>query len=151
MSMSPMTLRQYSSIAAAALLLILLAGCEKEIPVEQSIKEVSRLLEVRKQAIDNKDLDLYASIILPGYSASGIPFEAVVSDMERLFSSDEKIEFRYKRTRPSIKANSARVTQMIEYHFLPSGRSVKTRETLDLRRVDGKWYIASGIALGMGG
>lgn len=128
----------------------LLSGCENEIPVEQSIAEVDKILEVRKQAIDNKDLTLYKTIILPEYSSSGVLYETVIEDIERLFDTEETIEFKYQKAQPTIAMNTARVTHMIEYRFTPSEKSDKIRETIMLRRVNGQWYLSAGITLGMG-
>lgn len=130
--------------------MLLLSGCENEIPVEQSIAEVDKVLEIRKQAIDNKDLALYKTIILPEYSSSGVLRETVIDDIERLFDTDESIEFKYQKAQPTIAMNTARVTHMIEYHFKPSGKTDKIRETIMLRRVNNKWHISAGITLGMG-
>lgn len=139
-----------SRFASALIVLLFIGGCDVEVPVEESIAGVDKVLEVRKQAIDNKDLALYKTILLPDYSSSGVLYETVISDIERLFSSDDKIEFIYQKAQPSIAMNSARVIHMIEYSFSPSGKSAKIRESLYLRRVNDKWYISGGITLGLG-
>lgn len=128
----------------------ILSGCEVEVPVEESIAGVDRILEIRKLAIDNQDIKLYKTILLPEYSSSGTPLDVVLSDIERLFSSHDAIEFLYQKAPPTIAMNSARVTHMIEYKLSPSGKSVKTRETINLRRVNDQWFISGGITLGLG-
>ncbi len=144
---SPFRLARYMS---AFIISVFLIGCDVEVPVEESIAGVDKVLEIRKQAIDNKDLALYKSVLLSDYSSSGVPYESVVDDIKRLFATDEKIEFIYQNAQPSIAMNSARVTHMIEYHFSPSGKSAKIRETIHLRRIDGEWFISGGITLGLG-
>ncbi len=137
-------------LISALVAAVFLSGCDVEVPVEESIAGVDKVLEIRKQAIDNKDLALYKTILLPDYSSSGVPYESVIDDIERLFSTDEKIEFIYQKAQPSIAMNSARVTHMIEYKFMPSGKSAKIRETINLRRIESDWFISGGITLGLG-
>ncbi len=139
----------FSQFFCALTALVFISGCEVEVPVEQSIAGVDKVLEIRKQAIENKDLALYKSILLPEYSSSGIPLEDVIGDLERLFSTEEQIEFIYQKAPPSIAMNSARVIHMIEYKLTPSGKSTKMRETIHLRRVNDQWFISGGIILGL--
>jgi len=138
-----------SQFICALIAFAFLNGCEVEVPVEESIAGVDKVLEIRKQAIDNKDLALYKTILLGDYSSSGVPYDSVISDIERLFSTEEKIEFTYQKAQPTIAMNSARVTHMIEYKLIPSGKTTKIRETINLRRVDNEWYISGGILLGL--
>jgi len=143
------THNRFTHFFCALMALALLSGCDVEVPVEESIAGVDKILAIRKQAIDTKDIALYKTILLPDYSTSGVPYENLIDDIERLFSSDEQITFIYQKAPPTIAMNSARVTHMIEYQLSPSGRSTKLRETINLRRVDGKWYISGGITLGL--
>ncbi len=142
-------LNRFPQFICTLIVLALLSGCEVEVPVEESIAGVDKILEIRKQAIDTKDLALYKTILLPDYSSSGVPYENLISDIERLFSTDEQIEFIYQKAQPTIAMNSARVTHMIEYRFTPSGKSNKIRETINLRRVNDQWFISGGIILGL--
>lgn len=139
----------FTQLLCALTALVFLSGCEVEVPVEESIAGVDKILEIRKQAIDNKDLDLYKSILLPEYSSSGVPLENVIGDLERLFSTEEQIEFIYQKAPPSIAMNTARVIHMIEYKLTPSGKSKKMRETIHLRRINDQWFISGGIILGL--
>jgi len=143
------TLNGFTQFICALGVLFLLSGCEVEVPVEESMAGVGKVLEIRKQAIDNKDIELYKSILLSDYSSSGIPLDSAISDIERLFSNEEQIEFIYQNAPPSIAMNTARVTHMIEYKLIPSGKSTKIRETIHLRRVEDKWFISGGIILGL--
>jgi len=140
---------RFTLLIGTLVALAIMSGCEVEVPVEESIAGVDKILEIRKRAIDTQDLALYKTILLPDYSSSGTPLDSVVSDIERLFTSNEKIEFIYQKAQPTIAMNSARVTHMIEYKLSPSGKSVKTRETINLRRVNDKWFISGGITLGL--
>jgi len=143
------TLNRFTQFICALSVLFFLSGCEVEVPVEESIAGVDKILELRKQAIDNKDIALYKSILLSDYSTSGVPLDSVISDIERLFSNEEQIEFIYQKAQPSIAMNTARVIHMIEYKLIPSGKSTKIRETINLRRVNDKWFISGGIILGL--
>jgi len=143
------TFNGFTQFICALGMLFLLSGCEVEVPVEESIAGVDKTLEIRKQAIDNKDIELYKSILLSEYSSSGVPLDSVISDVERLFSTEEQIEFIYQNAQPSIAMNTARVTHMIEYKLIPSGKSTKIRETINLRRIEDKWFISGGIILGL--
>jgi len=143
------TLHGFSQFFCALTALVFISGCEVEVPVEESIAGVDKILEIRKQAIENKDIALYKSILLPEYSSSGVPLDNVIGDLERLFSTEEQIEFIYQKAPPSIAMNTARVIHMIEYKLTPSGKSKKMRETIHLRRVNGQWFISGGIILGL--
>ncbi len=143
------TLNGFSQFFYALTALFFISGCQVEVPVEESIAGVDKILEIRKQAIENKDMALYKSILLPEYSSSGVPLDNVIGDLERLFSTEEQIEFIYQKAPPSIAMNSARVIHMIEYKLTPSGKSTKMRETIHLRRVNGQWFISGGIILGL--
>ncbi|MBL1259252.1 MAG: hypothetical protein COB33_001825 [Thiotrichaceae bacterium] len=143
------SLNGFTQFCCALLAVVFLSACEFEVPVEESIAGVDKILEIRKQAIDNKDMDLYKSILLPEYSSSGVPLDNVIGDLERLFSTEEQIEFIYQKAPPSIAMNTARVIHMIEYKLTPSGKSKKMRETIHLRRVNGQWFISGGIILGL--
>ncbi|VAW87558.1 hypothetical protein MNBD_GAMMA17-68 [hydrothermal vent metagenome] len=143
------TLHGFSQFFCVLTALVFISGCEVEVPVEESIAGVDKILEIRKQAIENKDIALYKSILLPEYSSSGVPLDNVIGDLERLFSTEEQIEFIYQKAPPSIAMNTARVIHMIEYKLTPSGKSKKMRETIHLRRVNGQWFISGGIILGL--
>jgi len=142
-------LHRFTQFLCALTAFVFLSGCEVEVPVEESMAGVDRTLEIRKQAIDNKDLELYKSILLPEYSSSGVPLDNVIGDLERIFSTEEQIEFIYQNAPASIAMNTARVTHMIEYKLTPSGKSKKMRETIHLRRVNDTWFISGGIILGL--
>ncbi len=142
-------LNRFTQFICALIALVILSGCEVEVPVEESIAGVDKILAIRKQAIDNKDLALYKTILLPDYSSSGVLYENVISDIERIFATSDNIEFIYQKPPPTIAMNSARVIHMIEYRFTPSGKSTRIRETINLRRVNGKWFISGGIILGL--
>ncbi len=129
---------------------MLLAACEKKPTLEEDIAAVQKVLEIRKQAIDNKDLELYKSLFMSDYADSGVRIEDLLFDMENNFARYEQIEFQYKKTRPSIKMNTSRVVHIIAYEVVSGGsKTVRDQETLYMRRINNQWLISGGVKIGL--
>jgi hypothetical protein len=133
---------------AALVVVAGLAGCEREPPRDQDVIEIRKLMEQRKQAIENQDIELYSSLIYDGYTDVRSNKKDLVADMESAFKRYKSISFTYQRSPIEFKMNTARVIQRIIYHVDDTNESYHDHEITLLRQVDGKWYISGGVRSG---
>lgn len=126
----------------------LLAGCGEQRTLEDDIAGIYEVLAQRKEAIESRDLERFAAILSPDYQDTGIRRADVLDYMAALFQQYERISYSYRKTRPDVKMNTARVVTTSTYRVAGED-AVQVRETLIFRWQNGRWYIVSGIALGV--
>jgi len=129
-------------------LLFVLPGCDTRKDRSVDIELIHKMLEKRKQAVIQKDIQLYKSVFLPDYDELGVSNKDIVMEMQQLFSAHERIELSYPRTRPDIKMNSARVIHTAVYTFSDNSLTTSIKETLLVRKIKDTWYVSGGIKLG---
>ena len=127
--------------------LLLGTGCNTQKDYSVDIAAIYDVLQVRRQAVANKDLALYDSIIFSDYSDAGIKRELVLEDIKMTFNRLPGLNLQQPRIRPDVKRNSARVLQSSIYQIGAGEQTANIRETLMFRKIEGKWYISAGIAL----
>lgn len=137
-------------IGLIALSLVLLTGCEN---TEESNREatvaVKKIMSLRKQAIESKNLELYKSLILPEYNDGKSDYKDQVEFMKSAFERFDKIEFTYQKSPVDITMNSARMVGKVSYKPTGAQALVWDHESTLFRRVDGRWYISGGIIIGL--
>jgi len=127
----------------------MLAACNTQKDHTLDIAEIYKVLERRAQAVTNRDLKLYDSIIFTEYSSSGIHRDVVLDDLKLTFEKFPDIQLKMPRIRPDVKLQSARIMQTAYYRAGIDSPVVEIKETLMFRRVKGQWYISAGIVMGL--
>ena len=127
-----------------------LTACAPEVEdrkiVHQNLKKVMLL---RKQAIETKDIEAYKKIIFIDYLDGGVNYNMLIADMQNQFENNEKIEFDYKKNPMNFKMNTARMVSMVSYKTEKMENPVFHHEKTIFRRVDGQWYISGGVAVSL--
>jgi len=139
-----------SMLILSSLVLLLVTGCgPRSQPTKEEKMAVREIMEIRKTAIQTRDIELYKQAIFPGYSDLGVDFNGIIADMQEKFDNYEKIEFTYQRSTVDMDMNSARMVGQITYKTPDMERPVYSQERTIFRRVDGKWMISAGIETGL--
>ncbi len=137
------------NVLVAVLVAVSLAGCGQQRSTEDDIAAIHEVMAQRKQAIEARDLEQFAAVLSPSYQDTGIRRQDVLDYMAALFQQYDEISYSYRKTRPDVKMNTARVIHTVKYSVNGGEKVAQVRETLIFRWQDGRWYIASGIALGV--
>jgi len=131
------------------LVLLLMTGCDTRKDYSADIEAIYQVLEVREQAVADKNLELYDGIIFSEYSDRGVKRTLVLEDIKLTFEQYPDLGLQMPRIRPDVKRNSARIMQSSFYRSEASKPEVQIQETLMFRKMEGRWYISGGIALGL--
>jgi len=135
---------------AVMLLSVIVAACSSNNDSrDQDLVDIRKVLEQRNNAIENKDLSLYKSLIFPEYFDGGASLEQILSEMEYAFKQHETIAFTYQKSPVEFQMNTARVVQRIIYRVAGEEKGRHGHERLILRKLDGKWIISGGIQTGL--
>jgi len=145
---------RYFNHQAVALLLIvfvmLVSACRSESgPTPEEKKAIKAVMEKRAIAIHNKDIELYKDVFISDYDDMGSNYQMIIEEMTENFERHEVIEFTYRRSPIDFKMNSARMVGNVSYKTDTMEKPVFDHEVTLLRRVEGKWYISGGVALGL--
>ena len=138
----------YTTISMVILLsffLTTLTGCETKKTTIEERNEVRKVMEMRQQAIQTKDIELYKQAILPAYSDAGIKLDGIIEAMQENFNRYEHIEFTFQRSTVDMDMNSARMVGQISYKGTGMEKPVYDQERTIFRRVNGEWKISAGI------
>lgn len=126
---------------------MLILGCDKR-ELEHDIADVYKVLEQRKEAIDNRNLKQFDAILFADYKDAGVSRKDVMEYMSLTFERYEEIRYSYQKIRPDVKMNTARVVHNIEYNFNDGEEVYRTQEIVIFRWYEGRWTISGGIKLG---
>ncbi|NOY71056.1 MAG: hypothetical protein GXP14_01555 [Gammaproteobacteria bacterium] len=126
---------------------LLMLGCDKR-ELEHDIADVYKVLEQRKEAIDNQNLKQFDAILFADYQDAGISRKDVMEYMSMVFERYENISYSYQKIRPDVKMNTARVVHNIEYNFNHGEKFYRTQEIVIFRWYEGRWTISGGVKLG---
>lgn len=130
-----------SQLLLAAILFI---GCAPQGPDPETLA-IQSLLGKRVQAINNKDLDLYASFIAPDYGDGDVTREALVRRMAGYFTRFESIRLEYSGTKIEHAQGRARVSQEVALRVSGLAEPLVNSEMLSLEKIDGHWVIVGGL------
>ncbi len=129
------------------IVMLLILGCDKR-ELEHDIADVYKVLEQRKEAIDNRSLQKFDAILFADYKDAGVSRKDVMEYMSMVFERYESITYSYQKIRPDVKMNTARVVHNIEYSFNNDEKVYRTQEIVIFRWYEGEWTISGGIKLG---
>ena len=139
-----------SRLILLSIILLMVAGCiQGKKATREEKMEVRKIMELRQQAIQTKDIALYKQLIFPGYNDGGVNYDAIIADMQEKFDRFEKIEFTFQRSTVDMDMNSARMVGQVSYKAAGMERPVYDQEITIFRRVDGKWMISGGVRAGL--
>lgn len=118
-----------------------LAGRDEE---EEKIKEV---LQKRIQALKNKDLELFKSLIDPAYDFKGKNFAEVISEMGKNFKDYERIELILDEPKFSFSRDCVEIVEGFQLKAIYQGKPLEFNdiEKLEMRKTDQGWKISKGL------
>ncbi len=126
----------------------LLSGCGDDESKREAIANVKKVMAMRKQAIETKDIELYKSLFLTDYDDGKSKYRQQMEYMQSVFDRFEKVEFTYQKSMVDLTMNTARMVGKISYK--PSGAKIAhDQEIAIFRRIDGKWYFSGGVKIGL--
>lgn len=132
------------------IVLPLMTACSPEVESRSQVhKDLKEVMEKRKQAIHNKDINAYKKLFLPEYMDGGVDYQTLMLEMESQFSAFETIEFDYVKNPMNFTMNTARMVSMISYKTNSMEKPVHHHEKTIFRRVNGQWLISGGVAIGL--
>jgi hypothetical protein len=137
-------------IGVIAVSLLALAGCSREPDKrEDDVAAVRAVMELRAQAIANKDIAAYEALFHPEYNDGRHSREEVIGSMNAAFENYDAMIFHYPKTTVELKMNTARIIQRIRYEFGEGIKDAHDHEHLMMRFSDGKWSISGGVSVGI--
>lgn len=142
--------RVFGGLLLALSLLLAVIGCSpQDVVSEEDVIAVRKVMEDRAKAIAAKDIELYKSLILDGYSEQSVTKAQIVGDMALKFQNYPGLKLTYQRSPVEVKMNTARVVGRVTYDVVGLEKPVQEQEILVLRRIDGKWFISGGININL--
>lgn len=128
----------------------LVTACSPEVESRSQVhKDLKEIMEKRKQAINNKDIDAYKKLFLPEYMDGGVDYQTLMLEMEGQFAAFDTIEFDFVKNPMNFTMNTARMVSMVSYKTNNMEKPVFHHERTIFRRVNGKWFISGGVAIGL--
>jgi len=109
---------------------------------------VEQVLNQRSQAMQEKNITLYAAVIADDYMSSGHDKKKVVDDMQHLFLAFDKIKMHtYNRTVRVLAHQHAECEQSYTLKVSADGtwRNITRREQLMLQKQGGVWKLTAGL------
>lgn len=118
-------------------------GCRTSVEKE----EVLHVLQVRGQALNERDLPLYLSIISPGYRDKDKDFAALAAGVEESFKKRGSVAYQAGHRTVTISGKQAEVTGTYRMKVMVEGREVVLdgKEHITLSREGETWKIIAGL------
>ena len=107
------------------------------------------LLEQRAQGFEEKDLSKIDAILAEDYMDTRYPRNIVLDGHRSWFEQHPSVVFHYSRKTITFHQNSARMIHAIKYTADSLEKTIHDQETLAFRKLDGRWYIISGLKVGI--
>ena len=141
------------SIKLLVILLVSLqfiVACSREVESRKVVhSDLKAIMDKRKLAIENKDIEAYKKLFYTGYQDGGKNYDVIIEDMKYQFSNHDKIEFNYEKNPMNFTMNTARMVSMVSYKTEKMEKPVFHHEKTMFRRVDGQWYISGGVGVSL--
>ena len=131
-------------VSPLLLVVLLLAGCSQPGPDADTVA-IQGVLAHRVQAINNKDLELYGSLIAEEYRDSGATREQLIERMAGYFKRFDSIQLDYWDTEIEHDRGRARVSQRISLQVGGIAEPMVDGERLLLEKIQGRWVITGGL------
>ena len=132
------------SSAALLLSIAVLAACSRP-SHDADTQAIQKVLDLRVQAINGKNLDLYASLIAADYHSAGVDRAQIVQSMARYFERFDQIRLESSVREIEHRRGRARVSQNLELKVSGLAQPMQDAETLVLEKIDGEWVITGGL------
>ena len=127
-----------------------ISACSREVESRKEVHtDLKAIMDKRKLAIENKDIEAYKKLFYTGYQDGGVNYDAVIEDMKYQFANHDKIEFSYEKNPMNFTMNTARMVSMVSYKIDKMEKPVFHHEKTIFRRVDGQWYISGGVGVSL--
>lgn len=116
-------------------------------PQHSEKAKVMRVLQVRAQAINARNIDLYLTIISPDYSDKGKNMSQLQDGLETGFKIYDSANYQADEQKVIFKGNKAEVTGSYRLKVVIRGREMVLagQEHLVLTRESGDWKIVAGL------
>lgn len=124
--------------------LLLASGCST---TDSSRNEISRILAIRSNALNSKDISTYLSVISPQYNDKGKNFSLLKESLNKNFRDFEHVAYEAEAPAITITGNSAGSSCDYRLKVTVHGReiSLKGTEHLKLAKEHEGWKIIAGI------
>ncbi|WP_198134498.1 nuclear transport factor 2 family protein [Geotalea uraniireducens] len=123
---------------------MLMIGCDGQSADRQALHSVALQ---RQQALRNKDINLYLTLLSHDYLDKGQDFTAKKKELESNFALFDQIDYRSDGFTIDIKGNSADISGTYGLKVVIRGKTLKLegKETLRLKKEFGGWKIVAGL------
>jgi len=123
---------------------MLMIGCDGQSADRQALHSVALQ---RQQALRNKDINLYLTLLSHDYLDKGQDFTAKKKELESNFALFDQIDYRSDGFTIDIKGNSADISGTYGLKVVIRGKTLKLegKETLRLKKESGGWKIVAGL------
>lgn len=128
----------------SCLIVVLLIGCDGQSADRQALHSVAIQ---RQQALRNKDINLYLTLLSHQYLDKGQDFTAKKKELESNFVLFDRIDYRSDGFTIDIKGDRADISGAYGLKVVIRGKSLKLegKETLRLKKEPGGWKIVAGL------
>jgi len=110
-------------------------------------ERIQQVLNRRAEALDKKDLSLYASCVSKSYQDKGEDFDGLRNRIGGYFQTFDRIAYGCTDRSVQIEGGEATVIQQFSLQVEQGGkkRTYSGREALSLRKEAGEWKIFKGL------
>ncbi|ABQ28150.1 hypothetical protein Gura_4006 [Geotalea uraniireducens Rf4] len=131
-------------VILSCLIFMLMIGCDGQSADRQALHSVALQ---RQQALRNKDINLYLTLLSHDYLDKGQDFTAKKKELESNFALFDQIDYRSDGFTIDIKGNSADISGTYGLKVVIRGKTLKLegKETLRLKKEFGGWKIVAGL------
>lgn len=131
-------------IILSCLIFMLMIGCDGQSADRQALHSVALQ---RQQALRNKDINLYLTLLSHDYLDKGQDFTAKKKELESNFALFDQIDYRSDGFTIDIKGGSADISGTYGLKVVIRGKTLKLegKETLRLKKESGGWKIVAGL------
>ena len=126
------------------LLVLVVAGCNGSTADREAIIAVA---VKRQQALKNKDISLYSSLLSRDYQDKGKNFPAKKEELQATLNAFDRIDYRFSNPRVEIKGGRAILSGDFMLRITTKGKelNLEGKELLQLKKEPGGWKIIGGL------
>lgn len=126
------------------LLLLAIAGCNGSAADREAVIAVA---VKRQQALNNKDISLYSSLLSRDYHDKGKNFSAKKNELQATFNAFDRIDYRFSDSRVEIKGDRATFSGDYVLRITTKGKelNLEGKELILLKKEPGGWKIIGGL------
>lgn len=132
-------------LATCLLAALIISGCVKS--KDPELDRINKALVIRQQALNNRDLSLYMTVISPGFKNGNKDYRQLQSELASGFKRYEQLSYRSDPVNVSISGDRAQVEAGYELRVKLAGKETVLHgvEHLTLVREAGEWKIIAGL------